>query len=90
MDLQPHARAARDGEKVLAPPTVFFNVAFATFTPSTAVFVPAVVLGTVLLFRRRLWEFGWYALAALVPTLLGASWQSMPRHSLIAVPAVAA
>jgi len=25
------------GEKVLAPPTVFFNVAFATFTPSTAV-----------------------------------------------------
>lgn len=26
-----------NGEKVLAPPTVFFNVAFATFTPSTAV-----------------------------------------------------
>ncbi|MDG2303701.1 MAG: PilC/PilY family type IV pilus protein [Candidatus Binatia bacterium] len=25
------------GEKVLAPPTVFFNVAFATFTPSTVV-----------------------------------------------------
>ena len=25
------------GEKVLAPPTVFFNVAFATFTPSTQV-----------------------------------------------------
>ncbi len=25
------------GEKVLAPPTVFFNVAFSTFTPSTAV-----------------------------------------------------
>lgn len=26
-----------NGEKVLAPPTVYFNVAFATFTPSTAV-----------------------------------------------------
>lgn len=26
-----------NGEKVLAPPTVFFNVAFATFTPSNAV-----------------------------------------------------
>ena len=26
-----------NGEKVLAPPTVFFNVAFATFIPSTAV-----------------------------------------------------
>jgi len=26
-----------NGEKVLAPPTVFFNVAFATFTPSIAV-----------------------------------------------------
>ena len=26
-----------NGEKVLAPPTVYFNVAFATFTPSSAV-----------------------------------------------------
>jgi hypothetical protein len=55
-----------------------------------AVFMIAILIGTVLLFRRRLVHFGWYALAALIPTLVGASWQSMPRHSLLAVPAVAA
>jgi type IV pilus assembly protein PilY1 len=32
-----YIRLGSNGEKVLAPPTVFFNVAFATFTPSTAV-----------------------------------------------------
>jgi len=55
-----------------------------------AVFFTAVVVGSLLLFRRRLPEFGWFAVAALVPTLLFASWQSMPRHALVAVPAVAA
>jgi hypothetical protein len=55
-----------------------------------AVFTSCVVLGSLLLFRRRLPEFGWFAVAALVPTLLLASWQSMPRHALVAVPAVAA
>jgi hypothetical protein len=55
-----------------------------------AVFMIAVLLGTARLFRGRLSEFGWYAVAALVPTLLFASWQSMPRHALLAVPAVAA
>jgi hypothetical protein len=55
-----------------------------------AVFMVGILLGTALLFRRRLVHFGWYAVAALVPTVLGASWQSMPRHSLLAVPAIAA
>lgn len=32
-----YIRLLGSGEKVLAPPTVFFNVAFATFTPSTVV-----------------------------------------------------
>ena len=55
-----------------------------------AVFMTCVLIGAVLLFRRRRSEFAWYALAALVPTLLFASWQSMPRHALVAVPAFAA
>lgn len=55
-----------------------------------AVFMVGVVLGTVRLFRRGFPEFGWYAVAALLPTLAFASWQSMPRHALVAVPAVAA
>lgn len=55
-----------------------------------AVFAIGVILGTVRLIRRGLAEFGWYAVAAMVPTLLFASWQSMPRHALVAVPAIAA
>ncbi len=55
-----------------------------------AVFMVAVVLGTARLFWRRLPEFGCYAAAALLATLVLASWQSMPRHALVAVPAVAA
>ncbi|MEA2621998.1 MAG: hypothetical protein QOH61_908 [Chloroflexota bacterium] len=55
-----------------------------------AVFLVGVIAGAVLLFRRGLSQFGWYAVAGLLPTLLLASWQSMPRHALIVVPAVAA
>lgn len=54
-----------------------------------AAFMVGVLWGTLQLFRRHMPEFGWYALGALLPTLLLASWQSMPRHSLLAVPAVA-
>ena len=55
-----------------------------------AVFMVAMVVGALRLFRRGLPQFGWYAVAALLPTLIFASWQSMPRHALLAVPAVAA
>jgi hypothetical protein len=55
-----------------------------------AVFMVAIVLGAVRLFRRGFSQLGWYCLAALLPTLVFASWQSMPRHALLAVPAVAA
>ncbi len=55
-----------------------------------AVFVPAMIFGALSLFRRGLPQFGWYCAAGLLATLLFASWQSMPRHSLLAVPAAAA
>jgi len=56
----------------------------------TAVFMTAMVFGTVRLFRIGRPELGCYAVAALLPTLVFASWQSMPRHALAAVPAFAA
>lgn len=55
-----------------------------------AVFSLGVVFGILRLFWMRKTEFGWYALACFIPTLLLASWQSMPRHELLAVPAFAA
>jgi hypothetical protein len=55
----------------------------------TAVFMVAMVFGTLRLFRRGLPHLGWYCLVTLLATLIGASWQSMPRHALLAVPAVA-
>ena len=56
----------------------------------TAVFMVSVLIGTGWLFRRGLTGFGWYCVAAVLATLIFASWQSMPRHALLAVPAVAA
>jgi hypothetical protein len=55
-----------------------------------AIFMAAILIGAVRLFKLGRHEFGFYCMAALVPTLLFASWQSMPRHALLAVPAVAA
>lgn len=43
--------------------------------------------GTLVLLRERRWEMATYCVAALVPTLLFATWSSMPRHALIALPA---
>jgi hypothetical protein len=54
----------------------------------TAIFMVTILLATLRLLRRYP-AFGCYCLAALLPTLLFASWQSMPRHALLAVPALA-
>lgn len=55
----------------------------------SALFAMLIVTGTVILVRQRRWEFACYAAVAVVPTLVLASWEWMPRHLLIAVPAAA-
>ncbi|MFO1540599.1 MAG: hypothetical protein ACKOTZ_09205 [Chloroflexota bacterium] len=45
------------------------------------------LLGTLVLLRERRWEMAAYCIAALIPTLLFATWSSMPRHALVALPA---
>lgn len=55
----------------------------------SASFAVVVGAGTLVLVRQRRWEFACYAGAAVIPSLALASWEWMPRHLLVAVPAFA-
>ncbi|MBI3747385.1 MAG: hypothetical protein HY262_00830 [Chloroflexi bacterium] len=55
----------------------------------SAAFAIAMAAGTVILARQRHWEFACYAAVAVLPSLALASWEWMPRHLIVAVPAFA-
>jgi hypothetical protein len=56
----------------------------------SGLFAALIFSGIFVLVRTRRFEFAWYSLAAAVPSLVLASWEWMPRHLLVAVPAAAA
>ncbi len=55
----------------------------------SALFAALIVAGTLVLVRNGRWEFACYVAVAAIPSLTLASWEWMPRHLLVAVPAAA-